>query len=372
MAVCRREADMPIDYLKSAEDQISATELPPLINAAEWLLEEPPDPDQIVADVFDKGDKVVLIGSSKSKKTFFLLQMIICIATGRSFLGLHIPKPRRILHIQYEIQGHHFHRRLKRMCRALGVEKSDLGDRLWIVNARGAEGMSGAPGVDKMRRLAGVAAPDLITLDPLYKVLTGDENSNSRDGLKGLLDSFDGLAEHTGAAISYAHHDPKGTPGDRATTDRGAGGGVLGRDYDASVVMTAHATEEDAFVIETSLRNYAPMEPFTVVWAVDESTGGYCFEKRLDILATKKTSRSSAPPPAFDTYLPVALSILQSNEIALSDFLPTFKKKSGLSRQRIRGFLAFATAGGNPFIVERTDIDAWNKKYLRAGKFIHD
>ena len=134
---------MPTDYLKSAEDQISATELPPLINAAEWLLEEPPDPDQIVADVFDKGDKVVLIGSSKSKKTFFLLQMIICIATGRSFLGLHIPKPRRVLHIQYEIQGHHFHRRLKRMCRALGVEKSDLGDRLWIVNARGTEGMSG-------------------------------------------------------------------------------------------------------------------------------------------------------------------------------------------------------------------------------------
>jgi hypothetical protein len=360
-----REAGFMKDGTSKLKETIQATDLPPLVNADDWLQTDPPEPDQILTDIFDRGDKVVLIGSSKSKKTFFFLQLLIDIATGRSFLGLHIPKPRRILHIQYEIQAHHFHRRLRKVCRAKGI--TDLGGRLFILNARGL-GMSGAAGIEKIRLYAEEVKPDLISLDPLYKVLTGDENSNSNDGLKGLLDAFDGLAETTGAAIMYAHHDPKGTPGDRATTDRGAGGGVLGRDFDASIVMTPHATEEDAYVIETSLRNYRPIEPFTALWSEDESTGGYCFEARLDILATKKTSKSKEPPPAFDSYLPTAAGILGDQETALSEFLEAFKTKTGLSDHRIRGFMAFATAGGLPYIETREDKAARNKKWLRSGK----
>lgn len=351
------------------ENQVKSTELRPLKNAGEWLQEESKELDQILTDVFDQGDKVVIIGSSKSRKTFFLLQLLISIAVGRSFLGWHIPKPRRILHVQYEIQEHHFHRRLKRMCHAMGISPADLGDRLLILNARGL-GLSGQQGIEKIRLYADEARPDLISLDPLYKVLTGDENSNSNDGMKGTLDMFDGLAEQTGAAVAYVHHDPKGNAGDRNITDRGAGGGVLGRDFDASIVMTSHASEDDAFVIETSLRNYRPQEAFTALWTEDECTGGYCFEERLDIVATKETSRSKLKKPAisFDEYLPAAMSILGDKEIALSEFKASFKTKTGLADKKVDGFMEFAQAGGCPFINSRVDKAEKNKKYLTAGK----
>jgi len=350
-----------------AAAQGKARDIFPLLkNAASWILEPPKDPDQILSDVFDRGDKVVLIGSSKSRKTFFLLQMLLSIAAGRAFLGWRISKPRKVLHVQFEIQEHHFHRRLLRMCPAMSINPSDLENRFQILNARGRN-ISGPEGIEKVGLCARILHADIISFDPLYKVLTGDENSNGADGMKGTLELFDRLAEDTGAAIIYAHHDPKGTPGDRSITDRGAGAGVLARDYDASIVMTTHATEDDAFVIETSLRNYRPQEPFTVLWTENEDTEGYCFEERLDILATKKTSKASKTAPELDTYLPMAFEILADKEMQAREFKKLFKEKTGIGDKKIRGFLAFATAGGSPHIVERSDPQSKNLKWIRKG-----
>jgi hypothetical protein len=60
--------------------------------------------------------------------------------------------------------------------------------------------------------------------------------------------------------------------------------------------------------------------------------------------------------------LPVACSIAQAEEIELRQFKETFKAQTGLSDHRIRGFLSWATSGGNPFL---------SMKELR-GKGIHE
>jgi RecA-family ATPase len=120
-------------------------ETPPdikLINAATWLDSEPPPSDQIMMDTFDAGDKVCIIGSSKLRKSFFILMMLICLAAGRNFLNWQVVRPRRVLYCQFEIKDQHCHRRVKRMARAMGITAADLGDRLQIINARGL-GISG-------------------------------------------------------------------------------------------------------------------------------------------------------------------------------------------------------------------------------------
>jgi len=372
---CKEEAAERLAVMidGTPEYQEATTEPPAvgfmIVNAANWLDSTPPEPDQIFTDTYDVGDKVAIIASSKLRKTFFLLQMLISIATGRPFLSWQIPKPRRILHVQFEIQDHHYHRRVKRMAKAMGITSADLGDRFNILNARGL-GIVGPEGIEKIGIIAAEIRPEIISFDPLYKVATGAENA--AEDLKGILNCFDELSKKTGAAILYVHHDPKGNSGDRDVRDRGAGSNVLGRDYDAAITLTPHATEADAAVVETLLRNYRPQEPFTVLWVEDESTGGYRFEERPDILPNKKTSKSKEAPPAFDAYLPAALSIMSNQDIALSQFLETFKTKTGLSDHRIRGFMDFATAGGNPYIVTRTDTTAKNKKWLRAGKDFHE
>jgi hypothetical protein len=345
-----------VDYLQATEDQVKATELPQPVNASEWLITEPPAPDQIIEDIVDVKDKMAIIGSSKLRKTFFLLQLLLCIAAGRTFLGWSILKPRRILHVQYEIQGHHYHRRLLKMAKALNITPEDLGNRFQILNARGL-GLSGVEGIEKIAQIAKNFNPEIISFDPLYKVSVGAEN-DAKD-TKLVLDAFDKLAEDTGAAIFYVHHDAKGFSGDRDIRDRGAGSNVIGRDYDACVCLTPHVVHEDAAVVEVLLRNYRPQEPFVALWAEDDETGGYCFELAVGIAPTKKTSANSRTQdlPTLESYLPAALELLKNKPLAIGVFTDLFKTKTGISDARIRSFKTWATNGPSPaldFIEKRS------------------
>lgn len=354
--------------LSAFEEQIKATKLPTTVNVADWLESEPPDPDQIMMDTFDVGDKVALIASSKLRKTFFLLMLLLCLAAGKPFLGWRVPKPRRILHIQFEIQDHHFHRRVKRMAKTLGITSADLGVRFHVLNARGL-GISGPEGIEKIGLIAAGTNPEIISFDPLYKVATGAENA--AEDLKGILNSFDELAKKTGAAIIYVHHDSKGNSGDKDVRDRGAGSNVLGRDYDAAITLTPHAQEPDTAVVETLLRNYRPQEPFTIQWIEDEETGGYRFEERPDILPEKKTSQTRPQAPALSSYLLAAAAILGTKEIEIAPFKELFKRQTGLGDTRIKNFMSWATAGGNPYLITREERGIGiHKKWVKSGRSV--
>lgn len=336
-----------------------------IINAAHWLTTEPPIPDQILEGIFDAGDKFALIGSSKLRKSFFLLMLAISLAAGVNFLEWVVPKRRRVLLVQLEIKEHHFHRRVRRMANAMGITTDDLEDRLRVINARGL-GINGPGGIDRIKTAVEDFRPEVIVFDPLYKITTGVENA--AEDTKIILNCFDRLAEQTGAAVGFVHHDPKGSPGDRDIRDRGAGSNVLGRDYDAGITLTAHAQNPDSAVVEILLRNYRPQEPFAVTWTENED-GGYRFEVSPDVVPDKKTSRTKAIPPPLATYLPAAESILGDGEMEIASFKASFKTKTGLSDHRIRGFIAWATSGGSPRITARENRGfRKHEKWLRVGR----
>ena len=334
------------------DDKPAATTGFNIINAADWLQTDPPPPDQILKDTIDCGDKLAIIGSSKLRKSFFLLSLLICLATGRSFLNWIVPQKRRVLLIQFEIRDHHLHRRVKNMCQALGISPDDLGDRFQILNARGL-GLAGPEGVKKIMKVAASYHSEIIAFDPLYKLQTGVENAS--EDMKIILNSFDRLAEETNATVAYVHHDAKGNSGDRDIRDRGAGSNVLGRDYDTCFTLTPHSQDEDAAVVEVLLRNYRRQEPFTIQWVEDDENGGYRFETAPDVAPDKKTSKSKAPLPALASYLPVAEAMLNGNEMDMGIFKSAFKEKSCLSDHRIRDFINWATSGGNPPLVTREE-----------------
>lgn len=331
------------EYKKQEEQEFH------FINVADWLDTEPEAPVQILKDTFDAGDKVAIIGSSKRRKTFFLDQMLLCQAAGRPFLSWEVHEPKRVVLIQFEIQHYHKHKRIKSLAVPLGITSRDLGNRFITLNARGL-GITGLAGLERLTPEILKMRPDVIAFDPLYKLAVGAEN-NAEDA-KIILSAFDMLAEKTGAAIIYAHHDPKGSPGDRDIRDRGAGSNVIGRDYDACFTLTAHAAEEDAAIVETLLRNYRPQDPIVIQWAENENTGGFCFVERLDLSPEKKTSRTKPAQPDLSTYLPIAKSILNDDEeMNIADFKAALKTRSRLSDHRIRSFMQWATAGGNPYLV---------------------
>lgn len=362
---CEVKAPIGLLWRKKEASQAAPSDTIKIISASDWLATEPPAADQVLEGVFDTGDKFALIGSSKLRKSFFLLMLCMCLAAGRTFLGWAVPKKRRVLLVQMEIKEHHFHRRSRRMAQGIGISPEDLEDRLRFINARGL-GIIGPEGIARIRGAVEEFMPEVIVFDPLYKVATGVENAS--EDMKGILACFDQLAEQTGAAVGYVHHDPKGSPGDRDIRDRGAGSNVLGRDYDACVTLTAHAQDPDSAVVEVLLRNYRPQEPFAITWT-ETDVGGYAFEVLPDVLPDKKTSRTKAAPPALATYMPTAASILGDEEMEMAPFKVSFKTKTGLGDNRIRDFITWATAGGNPYIVTR-EVRGYrtHEKWLRVGK----
>lgn len=289
---------MPHDFnqnfltIKLAEQMKAAgiPDLPDAVNASDWVAAAPPPPKPILRDLFDTGDKVPIIGSSKTRKTFYALQLALSLAAGlKKFLRWDIHQRRRVLFVQMEVKPDHFWKRVHHLARALGITAGALDDNLAILNLRGKTIQP-----QDLIPAARAHRAEVVIADPIYKLLTGDENLAM--DVKPLFAAFDALTEDTKAACIYVHHNAKGVAGDRDTRDRGAGSGVIARDFDAAMYLTEHRDGEDRIVIETLLRNYAPQEPFTIRW----QDGLFVADGTAPIVRTSRNKDTGGKPPISD------------------------------------------------------------------------
>ncbi len=267
--------------LKAASIGLQA--FPPVVNASDWLHEELEHPGVVLKDLFDLKTKAALMGPSKSRKSFLLVQFFVSLAAGLDkFLMFEIPQPLRTLLIQLEMTEFHCHDRLKNVCAGLGVKGDQLEDRLKIINARGKH-----ISVDDMGEIIEITKrekADIVCIDPVYKMFAGDESDQST--VKPLLAAFDLLCESTNAAFLYSHHYAKGLSGDKATVDRGSGSGILARDYDFGWYI-GHHQKEGLLVCEAINRAYPPWQPFTLKWT------NFHFEVDLTTAPIVQTSKNA-------------------------------------------------------------------------------
>jgi len=73
------------------------------------------------------------------------------------------------------------------------------------------------------------------------------------------------LAVSTGAAVALANHYAKGNAAAKEAMDRISGSGVFARDPDSLVTFTRHE-EDNAYTVDTILRNFPPVKSFVVRW----------------------------------------------------------------------------------------------------------
>lgn len=312
---------------------------------------EPPPADPIIEGVVDLADKLLVVGPTKTWKTFFLILMALCLAAGRRFLNWDIPAPRRVSIINFEVTPGHTHRRIRGIAQAKGIRSEDLGGRLHILNARGL-GITGPAGIEELTPSLEAHRPEVILFDPLYKVAEGDENH--AEDAKAILAAFDKLARTTGAMIGFVHHDPKGVAGDRNIRDRGAGSNVVARDYDACFALTPHASQETAVVVDTLLRNYPPQESTTIVF--EDQGVGPCFYPGDGLAPEKQTSQNGKKAIPFRQYTGAVEAILNgSDEMHVADFKEALQEKTGFSNNKIKEFMRWATGGKTPLLCTRSE-----------------
>lgn len=274
----------------SSDRKPSAPPFPEPLDAAWWSQEIIPPPEQILVDAVDVGAKTVIVAPSKGRKSFFLLQFALAVAAGLAkFLLWEIYVFRRVLLVQLEITPPHFHGRLCRMMRGMGIGPEDLGDRLHILNGR-----SGGITLATMGRVVEMAKQlkaEMIVIDPIYKLLEGDENK--AEDVKPLLAMFDRIATETGAAVVFAHHTGKGVAGDRQVIDLAVGSGVLARDFDTQISLLPHDTE-GLLVCEQIARSYPPRPATSLAW--DNDAGCFVVHDTAPICRTSQNRNRSGRP----------------------------------------------------------------------------
>jgi hypothetical protein len=319
-----------------------------LVKAEQWQSIEPEQSNPVIMDFLDMGDKMAIIAPSKTRKSFFTLQLCIAIAGGvEEMMGFRMGQSRKVLLVNLEIRAAHLHRRFRRMSESLGLlDDETIGKSLMFVNARDARIRIS---MSSIRKAASKHKAEVVVIDPLYKIFEGVEND--ADAMKAMMDEFDLLSKETGAAVVYIHHDAKGQAGDRALQDRGSGSGVVGRDYDAAIYLTAHKSEHDALVIETMSRNYPPREAAVLKWWDGR------FEKDSFICPEKASSSSArvAQGPRLDS---AAVSVL---------LLANGPMGAGDLAEKLAGILKVSERKAKDIIAEMVDAEIITKSE-REGK----
>ena len=271
--------------------------LPEIINLRDVWDNMPPLKPELIQGILRQGHKMIIASTSKAGKTFILIELAFAIAEGMTWIG-HQCKQGKVLYINMELDEASFLRRVKDIYLKMGLNHDNHVENIEIWNLRGiGKTLSElAPIIINRMKDNNYLA---VMIDPLYKVMEGDENSNG--DVARMVSSFDRIAESTGAAVIYAHHFAKGSAAGKSIIDRAAGAGTFARDPDAILTMTqidwAPEIEKEqdwtAWRVESTLREFKAIQPVDLFfdWPIHKVD----YDGRLadcDLLSNENNRRS--------------------------------------------------------------------------------
>lgn len=216
------------EWIESVNDDLPDPE--PLTDTFDNLPELAPP---LIDGVLRQGHKMLIAGPSKAGKSFALIEMVIAIAEGRKWLEWDCTQG-KVLYVNLELDRASALHRFKDVYSALGYEPNNIKNiDIWNLRGHSVPMDKLAPKLIRRSLKKNYIA---VIIDPIYKVLTGDENS--ADQMAHFTNQFDKVATELGCAVIYCHHHSKGAQGGKKSMDRASGSGVFARDPDALIDLT--------------------------------------------------------------------------------------------------------------------------------------
>ena len=182
----------------------------------------------LIEGILREGHKMLIAGPSKAGKSFALIQLCISIAEGRPWFGFDCTQG-KVLYVNLELDRASCLHRFKDVYEALEQQPTNIGNiSIWNLRGKSLPMDQLAP---KLIRRAQKRNYKAIIIDPIYKVITGDENS--ADQMANFCNQFDKVCTELKCAVIYCHHHSKGSQTGKRSMDRASGSGVFARDPDA-------------------------------------------------------------------------------------------------------------------------------------------
>ena len=174
------------------------------------LAEEDEALDVVVSDgadgaILTADGKGLIAGPTGVGKTGLLLRLGRCLCEGSPFLGLAIPRPRRVLYLALEGSERGMRRRLRKVWAGAEPEARQRFRLAQITFSLASE-----DDLNRLEALLYAVRPEVLIIDPLRNAHPFDENaSHEAARLTAILDGI--IARHR-CAVICAHHDRKRPP----------------------------------------------------------------------------------------------------------------------------------------------------------------
>jgi hypothetical protein len=238
----------------------AGADLPRIVPGHAFMSVPEAEPPQLIDGVLHQGAKMVLGGPSKARKSWSLIDLMLSVSTGTPWWGFQT-RQGRSLYLNFELPAFALQYRIRSIAAAKGIEDFS-GFDLWNLRGHATDFSSLIPKILGRIRDTGYA---MILIDPIYKGL-GARNENDAGDIASLLNEVEQLAAKSGAAVVFGAHFSKGNQAAKESIDRIGGSGVFARDPDVILTMTPHE-DDDAHVIDLTLRALPPVKPFVVRWS---------------------------------------------------------------------------------------------------------
>ncbi len=220
-------------------------------------------------------EKMLVTGASKSGKSFLLMELAIALANGSSWLGFSCRRV-RVLFLNVEMEHQAAVKRMQNICANQGIDTHSL-PFLSIQTVRGTDmDLKGLKCLlENMADRENEISYDVLIIDPVYKLLSGDENSTT--SINELARLTDWICQTLKLTVIYSHHHSKGAKGNVRAMDRSSGSGVFARDADAildlieldvpeAVREMPENKEITVLRMESVLRDYPRYEPKNLIF----------------------------------------------------------------------------------------------------------
>lgn len=229
--------------------------------------------EELISGVLRVGHKLLISGPSKAGKSFLLMNLAISIAEGVDWLGLSC-KRGKVVYVNLELDSAECLHRMVEIYRRRKLSPEHIEDiRIWNLRGYAVPMNRLAPLLIRRFKENNIMA---VIIDPIYKVITGDENNATE--MSQFCSFFDKVATEMGVAMIYCHHHSKGASSKYSNAvDRASGSGVFARDPDAILDLAElnpdGRTEQyrkqnpeasdtlTAWEMTSTLRSFAPAPP---------------------------------------------------------------------------------------------------------------
>lgn len=309
----------------------------------------------VIRGLLRRGETMNVIAPPKTGKSWLVLALAMCVATGRRWLDSFETVAGDVLIIDNELHAETLAHRIPQVAECLRIGMNDIAETVYVQSLRGQ-----LRDIFSMRQYFESIEPGryaLVVLDAFYRFMPRDMDENDNGTMANIYNHVDALADRLGCSFVLIHHATKGNQSAKAITDVGAGAGSQSRATDTHLILRPHE-EPGAVVLEAAVRSWPPVEPMALRWLFPL----WKMAPDLDptMLRSEKPKRGKPPAKPSETPKQQSWTVERFVEAFLTD-QPATKAEireratdvPGLSWRRVSDFLEIGERNG---LIERVKL----------------